>query len=265
MNKITVDTTKFSDQLGIYDFFNILVSGAVFTFGVCVINSTFCDFVWKDISFAKGVGIIVLFYVLGLVLQEIGSLADKKGFNIYRSMSRSILKSTFDSCGNEILSNKVVVNALQIKQYRMYADSVMAGLVDMTDNKRFNNDDYNGYFFSVCQYFVAVKGKDKKVEKMRALFDMSRTLTICFLLLSLVALFAFCPHNTTEIQFENVCCTERIIFIAFSVTIAAIFYWRMKKTMHRFLLILLGTYDAILRCEKESIINREKKGDTDES
>ena len=38
MSNISLDTTSFSEQLGIFDFFNILISGTTFIFGLSIIG-----------------------------------------------------------------------------------------------------------------------------------------------------------------------------------------------------------------------------------
>lgn len=50
-------------------------------------------------------------------------------------MSRSILKSTFDDYGKEILVNDILDNELLIKKYRGYADLVLGDLVDKSNPK----------------------------------------------------------------------------------------------------------------------------------
>ena len=36
------------------------------------------------------------------------------------------------------------------------------------DLERFENKYVSGFVFSMCQYYVSVKGNDKKVEKLRS-------------------------------------------------------------------------------------------------
>lgn len=79
MDNITFEeTSSFSEQLGVYDFFNVIISGAVFVFGLCAINSNFWNLLFTDTTIYKGLGIVLLMYIMGLVLQEISSWADKK-------------------------------------------------------------------------------------------------------------------------------------------------------------------------------------------
>lgn len=38
MSNVTLEASTFSDQLGAYDFFNVLVSGTTFVIGLSVLN-----------------------------------------------------------------------------------------------------------------------------------------------------------------------------------------------------------------------------------
>ena len=94
MKSITLNTTSFSDQLGLYDFFNVLIYGTAFICGFCVLNKGIKDYLWSNITFPKGVGIVLLIYITGLVLQEIGSNVDRYITKIYKGTNRRILKGT---------------------------------------------------------------------------------------------------------------------------------------------------------------------------
>ena len=266
MNNITLDAANFSEQLGLYDFFNVIISGAVFVFGLCVIKPSLYSYLFNDIEIPKGLGIVLFIYITGLILQEIAYWADKKTSDIYKKMNRSIIKDKVDENGERKLSNEIIDNPLLIEHYRKLADSVLCdldGVNKMSTLAKYDNEDVNGFFFSVCQYYVAVNGKDKKVEKMRALFNMSKILTICFVLLAITNLVIFfiddlCVNSGVNLDKEK-CFVYRIIIFFIFVLIAMIFYYRTKRTMRYFLLILLGMYDAIVRLENKTGTNKERK------
>lgn len=258
MNNITLDSTNFSEQLGIYDFFNVLVSGAIFIFGICSINTKISSVLWANVTVPKGIGIIFLIYIVGLLMQEVGSFADSKIFKFYHKATRNILKSGLDKNNKRVAHNDIIKNPLLLKHYRNIADTVVTKQI-CDDEDRYENDDVNAFVFSVFQYYVASNGKDKKVEKMRALFGMSKTLMSCFGILSFFTLLGLIFETDMPIEIWNtiglperscaVCIDKIILCIVFAV-IAIIFYFRTHKVMRRFLLILFGTYDAILRLEK---------------
>jgi len=96
MKNITFDTTSFSEQLGLYDFFNVLIYGGTFVCGVSLLSDKICHFLWDGVSFQKGLGIVLLIYITGMLLQELGSAVDKKWTKIYQGMHRRILKGMVD-------------------------------------------------------------------------------------------------------------------------------------------------------------------------
>lgn len=143
------------------------------------------------------------------------------------------------------------------------------------------NEFFNGFMFSVCQYYVTVKGKDKKVEKMRALFSMSKTLMVSFGLLSVCAMLSllfftiiviwiqisgFAEFGDAKIEYMYI--LKNTVLVGVFIALSVIFYYRTKRVMKNFLLILLGTYDALLRTNevegnkrvKVSVKKKLKKG-----
>ena len=258
MKNITFDSTNFSDQLGIYDFFNLIISGATFVCGICIINANIATYLFNDLSFMKSIGLLLFVYIIGMILQEIGSIADKKIFNTYTGFNRSVLKGELDKKYKNETTNKIIKNPLVLERYRQTADKLLQDFI-LEDEQRFDNEYVNGYVFSVCQYYVAINGKDKKVEKLRALFAMSKTLIVCFFILSAIAFFSIFiktePYlNIYEIlgvsNFTCDKCINKIIICIIYAAMGGFFVYRSKRVMRNFLLILLGTYDAIVRSEE---------------
>lgn len=271
MNNITFEASSFSEQLGIYDFFNVLISGAIFIFGLSIVNKKIGNYLLGDITVAEGLGLVLLIYIIGLILQEIASFLDREYYKIYTGMNRRVLSGNVqEKCiecqrCEKFQANRIIKNPVLLKRYRELADKLLGDLISDTTDKRYENKYVNGFFFSICQYYVAINGKDKKVEKMRALFSMAKTLMVCFALLAAYTLFALVFKVEMSIEILNTlglpshgcahCLDKVILFIAFA-GMARMFFLRAKKVMHRFLLILLGTYDAIIRSEK---VNDKKK------
>lgn len=268
MKNNSFDSTSFFEQLGIYDSFNVLLSGAVFVWGLCIINRDFSDYIWKKLSFQKWVGIILFVYILGMILQEISSRVDRKIFNIYTGMSRSILKGELDNEYKKETSNEIIKNPIVLQQYRKSADKLLKEFISDKDAQRFENEYVNGFIFSICQYYVAICGKDKKVEKLRALSGMSKILMICFWLLSGFALFSVFTDSKVSIPMHDVIgfsipgcetCANKVALVIVFGTIGIVFYFRAKQTMKRFLLILLGTYNALISSAEEENSEAECK------
>ncbi len=256
MKNITFDTTSFSEQLGIYDFFNVLLSGVIFVCGCSVVSSSLSSWLWSEMTFQKGLGIVLTIYVIGIILQEIGSIADRKYFNIYKGMSQSILKGKSDDKYDKETTNEIIKNPILLERYRKTAEKLIKEFKSDKFEKDFDNDYISGFVFCVSQYYVSVKGNDKKVEKMRALFAMSKTLIICFLALGLFALFSIVFIPDAPLILGNIptiackVCSGKVILTIVFLIISRVFYYRARRTMRNFLLILLGTYDAIIRVEE---------------
>lgn len=191
MKNIALDTTSFAEQLGLYDFFNVLIYGATFVCGLSIINENLCEFLWNDLSFLKGLSIVLLIYISGMLLQELGSKVDEFCTKLYRGMHRRMLKGKTDKLFDKETSNDIIKNPVVLMKYRNIAEKVLVRHELYTDEKWFDNENINGYIFSISQYYVSIKGKDKKVEKLRALFSMSKTLMSCFSSLQYVRLQHF--------------------------------------------------------------------------
>lgn len=256
MKNITFDTTSFSEQLGLYDYFNVLIYGATFISGVSLLNEKLCRFLWNDLSFQKGLGIVLLIYITGMLLQELGSKVDEYCTKLYRGMHQRILKGETEKTFEKGTYNDIIKNPVVLKKYRNMAQNLLKEFeIDTENDKCFENKYINGYIFSISQYYVSAKGKDKKVEKLRALFSMSKTLMSCFFLLTICALGTLVFNIDMSI---DICsnlgfaihgcehCVDKIIMIAVFFGIGVAFWFRAKRTMRNFLLILLGTYNALL-------------------
>ena len=262
MDKITLNTTTFSDQLGLYDFFNVLIYGITFIGGLCVLNENIYNFIWNNMSFQKGLGIVLLVYITGMILQEIGSIIDYRITNIRRGMNCSILKGDIDE--NNVNDNNNENDNIEKNNMEHEKDEINDDKNNnIEDNskeeneERFNNEEYNGYVFSICQYYVSVKEKDKKSEKLHALFSMSISLMCCFFLLFICALFSLWVKVDMSIKIcshlgitGNSSFIDKIILMLSFLAAGFLFLFRAKRTMKNFLIILLGTYNAIIDAEE---------------
>ena len=258
MKNFTIETTSFSEQLGLYDFFNVLIYGVTFISGVSLLNESLCRFLWENLSFQKGLGLVLLTYITGMLLQELGSVVDKHFTNLYRGMHQRILKGETDKSFEKEPCNDIIENPVVFDKYRNNARDLLKEFEIDTNDECFENKYINSYIFSISQYYLSVKGKDKKTEKLRALFSMSKTLMSCFFLLAICALGTLifnidmsidvCKNLGLEIHgCEH--CVDKIIMIAVFSGISVAFWIRAKRTMRNFLLILLGTYNAVLEAD----------------
>lgn len=298
MDNITLDTTNFSEQLGLYDFFDVIVSGAVFVFGISSLSNKVRTILWENPTILHGLGIALLIYISGTVLQELSSALDYRFIRIKHFTRSTFLfdlkkrkkikklqywlsglfafsanyleevnsthsEQTCSICsdqnglwtsikqmivkkGKEGKWNWVINNQFLLDKYRKLAKKIYEE--DSCDlNLDYNDEKFNSYIFSKIQYKVAYLGKDKKVEKLRALYSLARTLMLCFgifvIFIPVANLVPFL-YDMLEPQhglFANT-------FFATSLFLLWVFFLRMKKCNKYMALIMLGNYDA--SCKK---------------
>lgn len=214
-------------ELGIYDFFNVITSGAIFFFGVYIIWPPIYDIFWNSFE-SETVGIVFAvasFYFSGLFWQEVGSLFDRKFTKIKKMATHKFLKR----------DSYIVKNPVTWSVYFGYAKDILEGAGIRVEGEELTEDQMN-YVYSRCQYHVIQNGNDKKMERMRALFDMSRTLaTIALALFIFSLVMCRCTHAWSI----SSACISHIM-----VLFALIFYERAKKTMRYMMLVLLGSFEA---------------------
>lgn len=248
MNKISFDSNSLLEHLGIYDFLNVLLSGSTFVCGICIIDVNIKNYIFNNITFIKGFGISILIYILGLTFQELSSFVDEKILKIYYKMSCSILKGNVDmKCANQN-KNQIVKNPIILDFYRKTVDKLYE------DNIDYDDDTFNSFIFSLCQYYVSVCGKDKKVEKLRALVDMSITLMTCLYVLSIFSIFSIFIDFKTSVCISDIVTSfsnyniilDKYTFAFLYFIIGEVFYFRSKRVMKNFLLVLLGTCNALV-------------------
>lgn len=271
MKNITFDATSFSEQLGLYDFFNVLLSGASFLCGCCAISKTINTYVWTDISIQKGIAIVLMIYILGLLLQQAASYADDKIFKIYRETNHRVLAGNVGKDFKFETGSKIFKNPLTLAQYRNSAELFLKKYYPEIKPELFENWFVNGYVFTMCQYFVSVNGKDRKVEKLRALYAMSRNFAVCFLLLACFSLLSTLtssgPVSICSIlgmNFSCVPCADKVLWALCFAVIGLVFLSNTKRLMRNFLLILLGTFNAIV-CSEENDKDKVSCGNTVEN
>lgn len=300
MDNITLDTTNFSEQLGLYDFFDVIVSGAVLVFGASAISQTIYTLLWQDITVAKGLGIVLLVYISGVVLQEIGSILDRHFFRIkhftrstflfdiedkktklklrywfwslleknrlihsklFKKYAKVIQKkyslSSKNGKWNWVLSNKTLLSHYRNLAKQIYEDSFPC---EVLDEEMYMNEKFNSFVFSVIQYRVSCLGKDKKVEKLRALYSLARTLMVCFGIF-IIFIPAVNLNNYLSTWLKPRGGEFIVTFFIASIFLAILFFFRMKKCKKYMALIMLGNYDASSRVSKKTHSETEETVD----
>ena len=295
MSNISLDTTNFSEQLGLYDFFDVMISGSVFIFGVSMISKQVHSILWNDSSVIKGIGIAITVYIFGNIIQELGSWADKYIFKVKKRIRSTFLceisdemticdhrqyrrwigtkKQKKDAKYKGKKTNYVIENKYRLKHYRNLAEQIYKE--NIVDEKArlweevYNDEVVNEFIFQILHYRTVCLGRDAKTEKMRALYSLSRDLIVCFMILAICILGKICilhfslisnKWEKLSIDFNN----EKFLFLSLAVLFLFmfIFYFRMRRCKKYRALIMLGNYDASTHYQKqESDIDNSEKVD----
>ena len=227
-----------SEKLGLYDFFNVISVGAIFILNIVFlfpdVLSTYD--MWLSDGSIKFAGIFVLSYLFGVFFQEIGAnLENMKFFNIKRKFTNAFL-----------INEEIIDNYVKLEQYRKYAKDIFKkkGIL-FSDNF---TPEQNEYIYSYIEYYIEHKGKNKKFEKMRALYGMSKSL-ICYVLFILVICLVACIPVIRSTLNTNI---VGIVFTLIYSPIAIILYYcRAKRCMKYRIRMMMGIYEACIEFEKD--------------
>lgn len=245
MEMINIDT--FSEQLGIYDFFNVIVSGSIMGVLWYLIWPGFFEkiFLQEKIDTAVLVVLaIIISYFLGMVIQELGSILDRYVLCVKDNARKTFLRDIkshkeyfyLQWKKNYLKYNTVIQNPVKLAMCRKYAEEILndAGI----KHGKVLSDEEIQYVCARMEYQVAYAGKDRKVEKLRALFSMARSMIICMLFGAILLLITFCKG---EEHFMGISSGWWLFII---ISCLGVFFYRMKKTMRYMILIMVGNYEA---------------------
>ena len=210
MENINIDT--FSEQLGIYDFFNVIVSGAIMGMLWYFIWPGFFEKTLFKIEVHISVVIIfaiVLCYFTGMIIQEIGSIAD--GY-------------------------MVLFNPIRLNMCRRYAAEILQNS-GIECGETFS-EEQTQYICARMEYRISYIGKSGKMEKLRALFSMARSMVVCMAFLVFLLIYTAFTGKMHLWGISSEICGILLIVCGL------IFYYRMRKTMRYMLLIMIGHYEA---------------------
>lgn len=250
MENINIDT--FSEQLGIYDFFNVIVSGAIMGMLWYFIWPVFFEKTLFKIKVHISVVIIfsiVLCYFAGMIIQEIGSIADRYIFRIKDNMQRTFLKTEAEKKTKKIRfknieiqikfherKNMVLFNPIRLNMCRRYAAEILQNS-GIAYGETFS-EEQTQYICARMEYRISYIGKSGKMEKLRALFSMARSMVVCMIFSVFLLIYTAFTGKMHLWGISSEICGILLIVCGL------IFYYRMRKTMRYMLLIMIGHYEA---------------------
>lgn len=191
------------DKFGIYDFFGILLPGMYFLIIIFLDDLQLRNyFTYPDSEVFKVVAFILLSYISGTIMQEMGSFFDDKITKIRKSARRNYLYNKGFS-ETERRKIKKIVNKLNKK----------------SESHNPIEDECQDAFF-ICKAHLENKEKIGKAEKLNSIFAMSREFIVCNVLL-----FICVSINTLITKVTN----ERHGLILLFLLLSSFLYFRRAK------------------------------------
>lgn len=227
-------------KLGIMDFFNVLLTGALFVICANWIYPIFWNFyisIDKNYQSESRIGVIVLFFGVGLILQEAGSYFDSKVGHIKDNVLENFLKK----------DNAIINNKIKLDVYREHGKKILKCKGSEL------NDEFSPiqckFIYAYCLYYIENKEKSSKYEKMRGLFDFARTMIASSLLL-LIGSCIMLVYNLVMIKGFNLEIINIIQIFLFGLC-TSIFYGRAKRIMSYKARMLMQVYDVCIDVKKK--------------
>lgn len=224
------------EKFSLHDFFNLVICGAVFVLSLDIIDISLLSFLHSKINILNNeisyfVTTLLIFYMVGYVLQGIGLVIEEKKLKIQKSMTGTILLD----------NNNVIINSEKLKIYQEKAKQLFIMKNVKIKGNKFSQDQCE-YFFSYCNYFIEVKGYNKKTEKLRGLKALSNLWIICFSLLSLIGVIKIFFLLLTEFSFLLM--IRLAFFTGISLLLSISSIYRMKSDIKRWIRMILGIYEV---------------------
>lgn len=228
------------EKFSLYDFFNLIVSGALFIFGVQLLGFTPLTFINERMNLQNEKIFIYCFwllfcYVIGSVVQGIELFLERKGISSFQ-------QNKIENCLNndsDTISNEEKRKVYQRDARRLFADKNIKVV------KNEFTPDQCEYYFAYCSYCIQLKEQNKKTEKMRGIKGISSLFSICFILLCLLGalrtIYLLGRGEGIEELFFIITCT--IIFGVLGI----VCYYRMKIVIINWIRMVFGTYEASLK------------------
>lgn len=242
-------------KLGIIDFFNVLFASCIFMIGFWWLFPNFFELYGEfknDYEKEAYVGIIIIAFFIGLILQQFGSFLDQKCFHIKSNVIENFLK--LSNLKEVTKSNDIIDNDIKFAVYRNYGKSILKNKgIDI--EKDFDEQQCK-FVYAYCVYYTESKGKNGKYEKMRGLFDLSRTLVGVS---EALAFLGFIKCILSIILWQKISCLwiSTVQIFVFMI-IESIFYKRAEKIMKYKARMLMEVYDICMENDNRDCIENDE-------
>lgn len=208
------------EKVGLYDFFGVLLSGMIGVLLGQYMGISFLDFVNSiDEEVIRIIFLLLEGYFWGMILQEIGSIVDRKFIKVREKAHSCYLNN----------DNKIIINKTEKIEFKEMARNILKM------GEKEPNESESEYVYRHCKEYVEIKGKSEKVNRINSLYAMSRSLFIEMSLIIIIYVYAIW---TGEKEFSL-----KMMFMLLALMI--LFYKRMKRFAECKVLIVLRQYRCL--------------------
>ena len=240
-------------KFSVYDFFNVIIAGITFLTCMQLAGIVNIGELIKQITLVLEnevtmIAILLIFsYIVGLVLQITGSIWGKSLRNrlidaafqkksdpkfVSYLLRMPILKYLFKNIIEAFRWDSVGDNKTKSEVFKDKADQFLQQKKKSSSKEEFGTEDYR-YFFAYCVYYLEVKGKSAKPEKMREIYGVHNLLSNTFLIAGFVTLVSVLKLNIGDCKF----------FYVF-VIIGILFWSGTTKALKYRIRMVLSLYDV---------------------
>ncbi|OKZ75554.1 MAG: hypothetical protein BHV87_05735 [Clostridiales bacterium 36_14] len=212
------------DKVGVYDFFGVLLSGMIVIVVSCCLDLPLINLIANvENDIVNAILFLVGSFFLGLVLQEISSVLDKKVFKFRENARCKFLND----------ENKIIGNELELKSFRELANKIL----NKSNDDQVYNETENEYVFYLCKTFLETHEKCDKANKINSLYAMSRSLIISMPL----CLSAYYRYNIKLFSFSR----QDLVVTFIMAMLTVIFYKRAKRFAAYRVRVILRQYKIL--------------------
>lgn len=232
-----------TDKFSVFDYFNLIIGGAIFWLGVGICNETqlaealshICGEVETSsvLVFLLIVLAIIVTYITGAVLNEGAHLIFKKGFKWEETKIKNCL-----------IDEEIIGNPIKLHRYKQKASYYLNGTNSEVQQKF--EPDQCAAFYAYCVYYIQVRNQNQKPERLREVQGLSGLLTCVFAAIPIGSII-LSPDNISIC--ERICANLKEYLLCFALAVIFLIKHR-RDTLYRIRMVL-AVYDACYdMCEK---------------
>lgn len=230
------------DKFGLYDFFGLLIPGMVFIFALIFMDFPLLSLGrYPQSSGLLVTGFILLSYVCGVWMQEIGSFTDKKLWKIdesaktryitYSEVSfrHGLYEKIYQKCSKTKwkgiflriegwLKIDISFEGEESKRVKKMIEDISNNKEDsfsISEEKRCKN------IFFICKAYLENNNKIEKAERLNAMYAMGRDFVVCNIGIMVCTILTMLLKWKIEVRY--------LIIIGYALLSSFMFYRRAKR------------------------------------